>query len=158
MLCTDLRCPMYCARIRLLPLAQPGVSENVTDDTLARHLPEHLYMLCLLSSCSSGVLRLAVHCLLTVVATGNFRSHSNPSRRQCRSCPCATCIWLLHPAPILVPKMVLTLCNLRWWCFSFHQLAKLLHLQSWSSSPAATCAGGVFPRSTSTFTNVRTNE
>ena len=31
-------------------------------------------------------------------------------------CPCASCIWLLHPAPILVPKMVLTLCNLRWWC------------------------------------------
>ena len=29
--------------------------------------------------------------------------------------------------------------------FSFHQLAKILHLQSWSSSPAATCAGGVFP-------------
>ena len=54
----------------------------------------------------------------------------------------------------LVPKMVLTLCNLRWWCFSFHQLAKILHLQSWSSSPAATCAGGVFPWSTSAFTNV----
>ena len=73
-------------------------------------------------------------------------------------CPCASCIWLLHPAPILVPKMVLTLCNLRWWCFSFHQLAKILHLQSWWSSPAATCAGGVFLWSTSAFTNVRTNE
>ena len=73
-------------------------------------------------------------------------------------CPCASCIWLLHPAPILVPKMVLTLCNLRWWCFSFHQLAKILHLQSWLSSPAATCAGGVFHWSTSAFTNVRTNE
>ena len=70
----------------------------------------------------------------------------------------ASCIWLLHPAPILVPKMVLTLCNLRWWCFSFHQLANILHLQSWSSSPAATCAGGVFPWSTNAFTNVRTNE
>ena len=32
------------------------------------------------------------------------------------------------------------------------------HLQSSSSSPAATCAGGVFPRSTSAFTNVCTNE
>ena len=53
-------------------------------------------------------------------------------------CPCASCIWLLHPAPILVPKMVLTLCNLRWWCFSFHQLAKILHLHSWWSSLAAT--------------------
>ena len=60
--------------------------------------------------------------------------------------------------PILVPKMVLTLCNLHWWCVSFHQPAKILHLQSWSSSPAATCAGGGFPWSTSAFINVRTNE
>ena len=29
----------------------------------------------------------------------------------------ATCIWLLHPAPLLVPKMVLTLCNLHWWFY-----------------------------------------
>ena len=28
--------------------------------------------------------------------------------------------------------------------FSFHQLAKILHLQSWLSSSTATCAGGVF--------------
>ena len=27
----------------------------------------------------------------------------------------------------LVPKMVLTLCNLRWWRFLFHQLAQILH-------------------------------
>ena len=83
---------------------------------------------------------------------------SKRARSALRWCPCASCIWLLHPAPILVPKLVLTLCNLRWWCFSFHQLAKILHLQSWSSSPAATCAGDVFPWSTSAFTNVRTNE
>ena len=37
----------------------------------------------------------------------------------------------------LVPKMVLTLCNLRWWCFSFHQLAQILHLYSWWSSQLA---------------------
>ena len=43
--------PYYCARIRLLSLARPGVSKNVADDSLAWHLPEHLYMLCLLSSC-----------------------------------------------------------------------------------------------------------
>ena len=57
---------------------------------------------------------------------------------QCRSCPCASCIWLLHPAPIarLVPKMVLTLRNLR-WCFSFHQQAQILHLHSWWSSQLA---------------------
>ena len=39
----------------------------------------------------------------------------------------------------LVPKMVLTLCSLRWWCLSFHQLAQILHLHSWWSLPAATC-------------------
>ena len=83
---------------------------------------------------------------------------STRARSALRWCPCASCIWLLHPAPILVPKMVLTLRNLRWWCFSFHPLAKILHLPSWSSSPAATCAGGVFHWSTSAFTNVRTNE
>ena len=78
-------------------------------------------------------------------------SHAR-ARSALRWCPCASCIWLLHPAPILVPKMVLTLCNLRWWCFCFHQLVKILHLQSWWSSPAATCAGGVFPWRTSAFT------
>ena len=35
---------------------------------------------------------------------------------------------------------------------------KILHLQSWSSSPAATCTGGVFPWSTSAFANLRTTE
>ena len=48
------------------------------------------------------------------------------------------CILLL-----LVPKMVLTLCNLRWWCFSCHQLAQRPHLHLQWASPA-TCAGGVF--------------
>ena len=41
--------------------------------------------------------------------------------------------------------------------FSFHLLAKIFHLHSWSS-PTATYAGDVFTLSTSTFTNVRTNE
>ena len=35
--------------------------------------------------------------------------------------------------------------NLHWWCFSFQQLAKILQLHMWWSSPVATCAGGVFP-------------
>ena len=95
----------------------------------------------------------SMNLLIQVADTGSTRARS-----ALRWCPCASCIWLLHPAPIPVPKMVLTLCNLCWWCFSFHQLAKILHLQSWSSSPAATCAGGVFPWSTSAFTNVRTNK
>ena len=68
---------------------------------------------------------------------------STRARSALRWCPCASCIWLLHPAPILVPKMVLTLCNLRWWCFSFHQLANypfcshfpLLHSSSHSNAP-----------------------
>ena len=38
--------------------------------------------------------------------------------------------------------------------FSFHQLVQILHLHSWWSSPAATCAGGVFPQSTSAFSDV----
>ena len=41
---------------------------------------------------------------------------STRARSALRWCPCASCIWLLHPAPILVPKMVLTLCNLRCVC------------------------------------------
>ena len=32
-LCTDSRWPMYCARIRLLSLARPGVSDNVANNT-----------------------------------------------------------------------------------------------------------------------------
>ena len=57
-----------------------------------------------------------------------------------------------------MPKMILTLCNLHWWCFSFHPLAQILYLHSWWSSCTATCAGGVFPRSTGAFTNVLTTE
>ena len=60
------------------------------------------------------------------------------------------CILLL-----LVPKMVLTLCNLRWWCFSCHQLAQRPHLHLQLAS-LATCTGGVFLVPTSTFTNVDT--
>ena len=37
---------------------------------------------------------------------------STRARSALRWCPCASCIWLLHPAAILVPKIVLTLCNL----------------------------------------------
>ena len=53
-----------------------------------------------------------------------------------RLCPCASCIWLLHPAPIDVPKMVLTL-QLALVVFSVHQLAQILHLHSWWSSQLA---------------------
>ena len=76
---------------------------------------------------------------------------------------------LLHPASIC-PDAGPDLCTLRWWCFpsinrckystgtcggqhllqlelvvfSFQQLAQILHLHMWWSSPVATCAGGVF--------------
>ena len=60
---TDSRYPMYCARIRLLSLARPGVSENV-NDTLARHLLEQLY-----TPVSSDYLLLR---FLAVVTAGNF--------------------------------------------------------------------------------------
>ena len=43
-----------------------------------------------------------------------------------------------------MPKVLLILCNLRWWCFSYHQLTqKITCLHSWWSS-SATCTGGVF--------------
>ena len=61
------------------------------------------------------------------------------------------CIMLL-----LVPKVVLTLCNLRWWwCLSCHQLAQRPHLHLlWAS--LATCTGGVFLAPTSAYTNAYT--
>ena len=45
---------------------------------------------------------------------------STRARSGLRLHPCASCIWLTSPA-LLVSKMVLTLCNLRWWFF-FQQL------------------------------------
>ena len=56
---------------------------------------------------------------------------------------------------LLVPKMVLTLCNLHWWCFSCHQLAQRPHLHLQWASPA-TCTGGVFLVPTNTFTIICT--
>ena len=44
----------------------------------------------------------------------------------------------------LAHVVVSTCCNLRWRCFSFQQLAQILHLHMWWSSAVATCAGGVF--------------
>ena len=44
---------------------------------------------------------------------------------------------------LLVPKMVLTLCNLRWWWCSSHQLAQIHNLHLWWSLPA-TCTGGIY--------------
>ena len=44
----------------------------------------------------------------------------------------------------LAHVVVSTCCNLRWCCFSFQQLAQILHLHMWWSSAVATCAGGVF--------------
>ena len=49
--------------------------------------------------------------------------------------------------------MVLTLCNLRWWCFSSHRLAQTHNLHSWWSSPAI-CTGGVVSLLTSPFADV----
>ena len=68
-----------------------------------------------------------------------------------RVCPCASCngccILLL-----LVTKMVLTLCNMGWWCFSCHQLAQILYMHSWWSSPA-THTGSVLAKPTNPFTD-----
>ena len=45
---------------------------------------------------------------------------------------------ILH---LLVPKMVLTLCNLRWWCFLPSTNAKYNLHSWWSSSATCTCGG-----------------
>ena len=60
------------------------------------------------------------------------------------------CILLL-----LVPKMVLTLCNLCWWCFSYHQITQRPHLHL-QCELTATCAGGFCLVPTSTSTKVHT--
>ena len=63
--------------------------------------------------------------------------------------PCASGVFLPSTGANtpLAHVVVSTCCNLRWWCFSFQQLAQILHLHMWWSSPIATCAGGVFPSS-----------
>ena len=74
-----------------------------------------------------------------------------------RSCAHVKVALLLHPAPTcadgcwcLVP---LTFSNLRWWCFSFQQLAQTLYLHLWWL-PSATCAGGLFPNTTCAHSNL----
>ena len=41
-----------------------------------------------------------------------------------------SCMLLVQPSPA-APMLVLSFCNLHWWCFSFNQLAKTLHLHTW---------------------------
>ena len=76
----------------------------------------------------------------------------------------ATCTWALYVNCVL-PKcklqsrccillqfvpVPLTFSNLRWLCFSFHQLAQTLYLHSgWLLS--ATCTGGLVHRSTGAY-------
>ena len=50
--------------------------------------------------------------------------------------------WMLVPGP---PD----LSNLRWWCFSFQQLAQTLYM--WRL-PSATCTYGLFPSCTGAYT------
>ena len=64
---------------------------------------------------------------------------------------------LLHPAPTCADgcwcPVPLTFSNLRWWCFSFQQLAQTLYLHLWWL-PSATCAGGLFPSTTCAYSNL----
>ena len=39
------------------------------------------------------------------------------------------CCWC-SPLQIVL-MLALTVCNLHWWCFAFHQLAQILHLHMW---------------------------
>ena len=79
-------------------------------------------------------------------------AHGQGQVRDCALVQAAIgcCILLL-----LVPKLVLTLSNLRWQCFSCHQIAQRPHWHLLWTSPT-TCAGGVFLAPTSAFTNVHT--
>ena len=36
-----------------------------------------------------------------------------------RTCPYATCIWLLHPAPTSAQDGLDPVCNLHWWCLFY---------------------------------------
>ena len=64
---------------------------------------------------------------------------------------------VLHPAPTCADgcwcPVPLTFSNLRWWCFSFQQLAQTLYLHLWWL-PSATCAGGLFPSTTCAYSNL----
>ena len=84
----------------------------------------------------------------TVTTTSCATRKDVPRRGQSPTCN-GCCILLL-----LVFKMILTLCNLRWWwCLSCHELAQRPHLHLlWTS--LATCTGGGFLVPTSAFTNV----
>ena len=59
-----------------------------------------------------------------------------------RTCPCATCIWLLHPAPTSAQDDLDTL-QLALVVFFCHQLVQIRNLHSWWSSPAI-CTGDVY--------------
>ena len=81
--------------------------------------------------------------------------HSCALLYKADKCPCASCMFLMHPAPTCADgywyPVPLTFSNLCWWCFSFQQLAQTLDLHLWWL-PSATCAGGLFPRSTGAYT------
>ena len=74
-----------------------------------------------------------------------------------RSCVHVQVALLLHPTPTCTDgcwcPVPLTFSNLRWWCFSFQQLAQTLYLHLWWL-PSATCAGGLFPSTTCTYSNL----
>ena len=80
--------------------------------------------------------------------------HSNGTRAGPDFAPCAGGVFLPSTGANtpLAHVVISTCCNLRWWCFFFHQLAHTLHLHTWWSSPIATCTGGVFLPNTSANT------
>ena len=71
------------------------------------------------------------------------------------SCAHVQVVLLLHPTPTCADgcwyPVPITFSNLRWWCFTFQLLAQTLNLHLWWL-PSATCAGGLFPSSTCTYT------
>ena len=66
-------------------------------------------------------------------------------------------VLLLHPTATCADgcwcPVTLIFSNLRWWCFSFQQLAQTHYLHLWWL-PSATCADGLFPITSCAYSNL----
>ena len=63
---------------------------------------------------------------------------------------CTFCLWFFNwcKHSTCTPVVVVTSCNLCWWCFFVLPIAQMLHLHMWwYISPSVTCAGGAFSSS-----------
>ena len=71
--------------------------------------------------------------------------HPTPTCPDAGLVLCSHLVLVLFSFHQLAQILHLHMLQLAPWCFSIRQLAQMLHLHTWWSSPAATCAGDVFP-------------